>query len=53
MSGAQFLFRLGYLVESMHGAGSPEAQRVVIARLLDLPRKKRLAASLAGIGEAG
>lgn len=38
-----------YLTESMHGAGSPQAQRVVIARQADLERKKALARLLAGI----
>ena len=38
-----------YLTESMHGAGSPQAQRVVIARQADLGQKKKLAARLAGI----
>ncbi len=41
-----------YLTESMHGAGSPQAQRVVIARQADLEKKKILARNLAGI-EAG
>jgi 4-hydroxybutyryl-CoA dehydratase / vinylacetyl-CoA-Delta-isomerase len=40
---------VGYLTESMHGAGSPQAQRVQIARLSDLEGKKRLAQDLAGI----
>ncbi len=38
-----------YLTESMHGAGSPQAQRVVIARQADLDHKKKLARKLAGI----
>ena len=42
---------VGYLVESMHGAGSPQAQRIMIARLADLEAKKRLARRLAGIPE--
>jgi hypothetical protein len=33
----------------MHGAGSPEAQMVVIGRLAGLEAKKRLAAALAGV----
>ena len=37
------------LVESMHGAGSPQAQRVMIFRQADLERKKGLARKLAGI----
>lgn len=40
---------VGYLTESLHGAGSPQAQRVQIARLMDLDEKKRLAQRLAGI----
>jgi len=42
---------VGYLTESMHGAGSPQAQRIQIARGMDLEGKKRLARSLAGIDE--
>ena len=38
-----------YLTESMHGAGSPQAQRVVIARQADLEQKRSLAEKLAGI----
>ena len=37
------------LVESMHGAGSPQAQRVMILRQANLEWKKRLARKLAGI----
>ena len=40
---------VGYLTESMHGAGSPQAQRVQIARQMQLEFKKRLAQTLAGI----
>ncbi len=40
---------VGYLTESMHGAGSPQAQRVQIARQMDLPAKMGLARKLAGI----
>jgi 4-hydroxybutyryl-CoA dehydratase/vinylacetyl-CoA-Delta-isomerase len=40
---------VGYLTESMHGAGSPQAQRIQIARLMQLEYKKRLAKVLAGI----
>ncbi len=39
------------LVESMHGAGSPQAQRIMIERRANLERKKRLAEKLAKIGE--
>jgi 4-hydroxybutyryl-CoA dehydratase/vinylacetyl-CoA-Delta-isomerase len=42
---------VGYLVESMHGAGSPQAQRIMVSRLADLEGKKRLARRLAGIEE--
>lgn len=37
------------LVESMHGAGSPQAQRVMILRQANLEGKKSLARKLAGI----
>jgi 4-hydroxybutyryl-CoA dehydratase / vinylacetyl-CoA-Delta-isomerase len=37
------------LVESMHGAGSPQAQRVMILREGDLEKKAKLAKALAGI----
>jgi 4-hydroxybutyryl-CoA dehydratase/vinylacetyl-CoA-Delta-isomerase len=43
---------VGYLTESMHGAGSPQAQRVQIARQMDLEHKKSLAQRLAGIAPA-
>jgi 4-hydroxybutyryl-CoA dehydratase / vinylacetyl-CoA-Delta-isomerase len=33
----------------MHGAGSPQAQRIMLARLADLEEKSRLAKRLAGI----
>jgi 4-hydroxybutyryl-CoA dehydratase/vinylacetyl-CoA-Delta-isomerase len=39
----------GYLTESMHGAGSPQAPRVVIQRLVKLDEKKAMAKKLAGI----
>jgi len=39
----------GYLVESMHGAGSPEAQRIMISRLANFEEKMKLAKILAGI----
>lgn len=38
-----------YLTESLHGAGSPEAQTMGIARSADLERKKNLARDLARI----
>jgi 4-hydroxybutyryl-CoA dehydratase/vinylacetyl-CoA-Delta-isomerase len=40
-----------YLTESMHGAGSPQAQRIMLARLADLEGKVDLAQRLAGIRE--
>jgi 4-hydroxybutyryl-CoA dehydratase/vinylacetyl-CoA-Delta-isomerase len=40
---------VGYLTESMHGAGSPQAQRVQIARAMQAEFKKNLAQTLAGI----
>ena len=40
---------VGYLTESMHGAGSPQAPRVQIARQAQLEFKKQLARVLAGI----
>jgi len=43
---------VGYLPESMHGAGSPQAQRIMIARLVDLAQKQRLAQHLCGIDES-
>jgi 4-hydroxybutyryl-CoA dehydratase/vinylacetyl-CoA-Delta-isomerase len=42
---------VGYRTESMHGAGSPQAQRIMIARQGNLPAKKELAKTLAGIKE--
>ncbi|HEY7367967.1 MAG TPA: 4-hydroxyphenylacetate 3-hydroxylase N-terminal domain-containing protein [Nitrosopumilaceae archaeon] len=42
---------VGYLTESMHGAGSPQAQRIQIARQMQLGYKKRLAKYLAGVDE--
>jgi len=44
---------VGYLTESMHGAGSPQAQRIQIGRAMQLEYKKRLAKVLAGIENAG
>jgi 4-hydroxybutyryl-CoA dehydratase/vinylacetyl-CoA-Delta-isomerase len=40
---------VGYLTESLHGAGSPQAQRIVIRRQMGLEQKKDLARRLAGI----
>lgn len=42
---------VGYRVESMHGAGSPQAQKIMIERRTDIDFKKRLARVLAGIEE--
>jgi 4-hydroxybutyryl-CoA dehydratase/vinylacetyl-CoA-Delta-isomerase len=42
---------VGYLTESMHGAGSPQAQRIQIQRLMKLDEKKALAKKLAGVKE--
>jgi 4-hydroxybutyryl-CoA dehydratase/vinylacetyl-CoA-Delta-isomerase len=42
---------VGYLTESMHGAGSPQAQRINIARQMQLGYKKKLAKHLAGVKE--
>ena len=42
---------VGYLTESMHGAGSPQAQRIQIARQMQLGYKKQLAKSLAKVNE--
>ncbi len=38
-----------YLAESMHGAGSPQAQRIMLDRLADLGGKKAMASRLAGL----
>jgi len=40
---------VGYRTESMHGAGSPQAQRIMIARQGNIEAKKELAKVLAGI----
>ncbi|MDR3229823.1 MAG: 4-hydroxyphenylacetate 3-hydroxylase family protein [Synergistaceae bacterium] len=42
---------VGYRTESMHGAGSPQAQRIMIARQGNLPAKKELAKKIAGVKE--
>jgi 4-hydroxybutyryl-CoA dehydratase / vinylacetyl-CoA-Delta-isomerase len=42
---------VAYRTESMHGAGSPQAQRIMIGRQSRLDEKKQLAGELAGIGE--
>ena len=40
---------VGYLTESLHGAGSPQAQRIQIGRQMELGFKKALARRLAGV----
>lgn len=42
---------VGYRTESMHGAGSPQAQRIMIARQGNLAHKKELAKKIAHIKE--
>lgn len=42
---------VGYRTESLHGAGSPQAQRIMIARQGNLLEKKELAKQIAGISE--
>ena len=42
---------VGYLTESLHGAGSPQAQRIQIARGMRLEEKKTLARELSGIAD--
>ena len=42
---------VGYRTESMHGAGSPQAQRIMISRQWDLDKKKDMARLLTGIKE--
>ena len=44
---------IGYQTESMHGAGSPQAQRIMIERDANIELKKQLAKSLAGIEKNG
>lgn len=44
---------VGYLTESMHGAGSPAAQRVLINKLASLDQKRRFARRLAGCSGCG
>jgi len=38
-----------YRTESMHGAGSPQAQKIMIERYADLELRKKLAKKLAGV----
>ena len=42
---------VGYRTESMHGAGSPQAQRIMIARQSNLTLKKKMAKEIAKIKE--
>jgi 4-hydroxybutyryl-CoA dehydratase/vinylacetyl-CoA-Delta-isomerase len=42
---------VGYRTESMHGAGSPQAQRIMISRQGNLEDKKKLAKNIAKIKE--
>jgi 4-hydroxybutyryl-CoA dehydratase/vinylacetyl-CoA-Delta-isomerase len=44
---------VGYLTESMHGAGSPQAQRIMISRRVNMREKQRAAKKLCGIDEKG
>jgi len=42
---------VGYLTESMHGAGSPQAQRIMISRQVDIEKNKVYAKKLARIDD--
>ena len=42
---------VGYRTESLHGAGSPQAQRIMIARQGNLQHKKELAKTIQKKGE--
>lgn len=42
---------VGYRTESMHGAGSPQAQRIMIARQCNMEEKKNYVRSIIGIGQ--
>ena len=42
---------VGYLTESMHGAGSPQAQRIMISRQVNMKEKQKNAKKLCGIEE--
>ncbi|WP_026891633.1 4-hydroxyphenylacetate 3-hydroxylase family protein [Lacrimispora aerotolerans] len=42
---------VGYRTESLHGAGSPQAQRIMISRQSNMGRKKELAKAIANIKE--
>lgn len=43
---------VGYRTESMHGAGSPQAQRIMIARQGNIEGKKALAKAIARVDES-
>ena len=43
---------VSYLIESMHGAGSPQAQRVIIGRAANFAEQKAAARRLCGVDEA-
>lgn len=43
---------VGYRTESMHGAGSPQAQRIMISRQSNLEHKKSLAKAIARVNES-
>lgn len=43
---------VGYRTESMHGAGSPQAQRIMIARQGNLEQKRKMAKKIAGIKDS-
>lgn len=38
-----------YLTESMHGAGSPQAQRIMMTRMVDIEARKQMVKQIAGI----
>ncbi len=40
---------VGYLTESIHGAGSPQAQRIMISRRVNMEEKQKAAKRLCGI----
>ncbi len=40
-----------YLTESMHGAGSPQAQRIMMSRMLDIEARKKMVKQIAGIND--
>ena len=44
---------VGYRTESMHGAGPPQAQRIMIARQGNIEHKKELAKKISGVGKSG